>query len=366
MDAEADFSPPSPAGTPDRGKQRWKRLLNRADKDPSSVLDEPRCLKPRFCESYLELCDGKALAQPTAAKRYAEVAVELAEKIGEPCLENRSRGVLVHAHLANREWAEALEVLNGYEAQSVACCGRCASDFYRRRGDVLVEMRRTMGAKMDLEKSLTELGDELDPHDLAMVCFVRGISHHFNGDVDLAVEDAGRTLLDLRLDSPRGYFHDTLAFVACFLVRGERCHFEKALDFLLRFQERIKGLDGWTDARNRLSWVKGGVYARLGETELAADQFEIARKALLESGPDTHALAVHLDQGMLMARRLHEQNLWALRRLVGACQNRLKLEKKLRRRVNRLEEVLVRKPEKAFAALARLRASFVVSVPGLL
>ena len=49
-----------------------------------------------------------------------------------------------------------------------------------------------------------------------------------------------------------------------------------------------------------------------------------------------------------------------------ACQNRLKLDKKLRRRVNKLEEVLARKPEKAFAALARLRASFVVSVPGLL
>ena len=238
---------------------RLKRMLAQAAKDPSVVLDDRRFLKPYACEAYFEICDDKALREPEASMEYASTAVRLAERIGDRHLMNLAQGVLVHAHIASKKWLEAEEILAAYQEHAMGCCEVCQSEFFRRRGDLLVETRRSSKALKDLLRSIEHLGPGLDADRDARIRFVRGIAYHFDEDPDRALDDAGQALLELSLDSPRGYFMDALAFISCFLVKAEPEHFEKAKDFLDRFRERIKGVKDWTDVRERLIWVEGGV-----------------------------------------------------------------------------------------------------------
>ena len=346
-----------------RGKQRLKRLLNQADKDPSTVLNDRRCLKPRFCEAFFERCHGKALEEPKAAPEYAEVAVELAKKTGDRHLINLSLGVRVHAHIANQEYEEADRVLESYQAEALGCCGTCTADFFLRRGDLQVETGEPFGAEADLLLSIEELGDDMDADTFARIRFIRGIMYYHRSDPERALNDAGKALLELALEAPRGYFMDTLAFIACFLREGERCHDELARDYLDRFHERIKGVRDWADVRTRWAWVKAVVCARLGETRQAYDQFEIARAALTKSGPAKQAVAVHLDEAILLARRLHDNNLGAVRNLISECLRKVELDEYLRRRLAKIQDQLSRTPETVFGALDRLRAAIVVPVP---
>lgn len=215
-------------------------------------------------------------------------------------------------------------------------------------------------------RSVTELGDDASGDDLAKIRFVRGIGYHFHRDPGRALDDAGQTLLDLALDAPRGHFLDTLAFIACFLQHTrEQSHAEKAHEWVSRFRERIKKVRDWTDVRVRLSWVEGGIFARLGDARSAA-RLTSVREALFKTGPVRHALASALDEGMLLARHLDERSLRSLRTLVSKCLRELDLDEELRRRMKKVEDVLCTKPEKAFHALDVVRRSFVVPVPGLL
>ena len=94
---------------------------------------------------------------------------------------------------------------------------------------------------------------------------------------------------------------------------------------------------------------------------------EAGREAVCKVGTEKEALAIAMDEALLLCRRLHhDNNIWALRSLTGKCLRELKLEKKLRRRLKKIEGVLVDKPEKAFAYFARLRAAFSVPVAPLL
>jgi len=359
-----------------RGKQRRRRLLTTVKSDPEVLFKDARCRKPEFCADLFELCDGLALSHPTEAIVHARAAVKLTEEIGARHLENGALGVLVHAHIARREHGEAEAVLDRYQKHAYECCTDCTNDYLQRRADLLVETRRAGEAQEILDRCLAEMGDEAGEDRKARARFIRCISFHFQRDPARALEDAGQALMELAFASPRGYFVDTLAFVACFLQSTQqdarRQLAEKALDFLLRFKERIKGLEDWTDVRNRLFWVEGAVLAVLGDHRRAADRLECGRLALMETGPVRHAVAIAVDLSLLLCRRLHESfvphenNVWALRRINRTCLRELDLDVWLRRRLKKIEEVLAMEPEKAYRAFSALRRSMIVSVPGLL
>ncbi|MCP5112535.1 MAG: hypothetical protein GY953_17045, partial [bacterium] len=85
-------------------RRRRKGLLTLARRNPHRVLKDRRCHKPEFCREFLDLCDGKALEQPRKALKFAPVATELAEKVGDRHLIHRARGIFVHAYIARRRW----------------------------------------------------------------------------------------------------------------------------------------------------------------------------------------------------------------------------------------------------------------------
>ncbi len=347
-------------------RRRLEALLRQVEKKPSRVLTDRRCLKPRFCEAFLELADGKCLEQPSKALEWARFAVELARRIDDPHLCLKSFGVVVHALITVRRWQEAAEILEDIRIPALSCCDACADDWQRRQADLKVETFDPEGAQEAVAAALCHGGEDPDGDLSGRIRFIRGIAHFQGGHRGRALEDAGEALLELPLDTPRGYFMDTLAFIACFLQYGaERRHYETAREVLDRFRERLMDLEGWTEVRLRLAWVEGQVCGRLGERRKASDRFDRVFEAFLSGAPAKHALAVAIDRAQLLARRANDVDIRAILAMIKKCR-RLDLGREAKKRLKNLTRVVSQQPEKAAIALAALRSSFIVPVPGLL
>lgn len=347
-------------------KRRLRRLLSRAEKDPASVLRDPRCLKPKFCRAYFDLCDSLALEAPRAAMTHATHAFKLARKTGDPHLVNASRGVLAHAYIARQAWREAWMVLDSAEDEACACCTACRVDWRRRTSDLLLETRDLARAKAQLKAARDEVGEDPDVEVLCQIRFLRGMLYHFQYRSKKAIHDVGRILEELPLDSPRGYFFDSVAFLVCFLKNASRSEFSQARRYLKRFKRRIRGRKDFSPVRTRLAWAEGIVFGRLDDPRRAADRLESARRALRKTGPDKQVLGVSTDLAQLYCRGDNEHRLQAIRRLLTTCERELELRPEPRRLLGVALRSLDAPPEQIFDALVALRASFRVPLPGLL
>ena len=364
-------TPKDPKLTPglsDPGLTRWTRLLNKIDKDPDAALEDPRCLTPYFLDRYFDLCDGKALEAPYVAKDYAKIAIELAKRTGDRHQMNRASGVAVHAFIGNSQWQLAAEVLEGYKHHALACCQVCASDWLRRYGDLLVEAADPKDAYIFLELSAQVLGDQLDDDARGRILFLRGIAYHFLGECGRALDAAGTALTLLSLSTPRGYFLDATAFLACFLeFNRERRYDEQALVLLDRFGQRLKGLRRWEEVCARVHWVEGQLHARLDHPRRARRRLERARKAHLKRAPHHWALAIGVDEALVYCRHNRPELYdYSVRRIITACANDLKLDAKLSGRLEKLCELLQETPYYADTILSQFRRSFKTPVPGLM
>jgi hypothetical protein len=346
---------------------RHTRLIHRARKDPRWVLRDRRCAKPEFCEEFFEVCDDVALQQPREAVKYSAAAVELARKIGDPHLVHRAHGVLVHAHLARRQRAEAEQLLEDYRLSALSCCKECASAWMMRRADLAVESGDGSTARELVERSRRELGDRLDADTAGRLSFIEGIGRVLGHDRDGALDKVGEALRDLDLESPRGYFLDGVAFVAWYLVRGaEERHFVVAREILDALRERVKGVRGWADVLVRKSWVEGLVLGRLGEWKAALKRLESGRQALLKTGPPRHAVAITVDVCQAHARWMNDVSKRAIQRMLGICQGRKNLDREMKNQLKHLKTAVSWQPASAPQQLAAFRRSFIVPVPGLL
>ncbi len=217
-----------------------------------------------------------------------------------------------------------------------------------------------------MAEALRHFGPDLDDDMSGRIRFIRGIAYFQEGDRDRALEDAGKALLELAIDGSRGYFMDTLAFIACFLqYGGESCRYRTALGYLDRFRERVNDLEGWTEVLRRVAWVEGQVYGRLGERKKASERFDRLFEAFLGSAPAKHTLAVMIDRSLLLARRACDVDIRAILGMFRRCKG-LDLEPKTKKRLREVKRIVSQQPEKAAIALAALRSSFIVPVPGLL
>ncbi len=369
VDASSIPRPERPAEPPaDASLPRWSRLLTKADQDPEIVLDDPRCLKPQFVTRFFDLCDGKALEAPWAAPDYAEAALALAEKTGDRHYLNVARGVAVHAAIGGTRWDRASELLAGYRQEAFDCCTVCASDWLRRQGDLMVEARDPKISRLYLAMAADVLGDDLDDDARGRILFVRGIAYHFLKDPDRALADAGEALRLLALTTPKGYFIDAVAFVACFLeVCSERRHFEAAHAHLVAFRERLKGLDSsWREVRERLRWVVALIEAWLGRSRRARACLERTRAKHMKHAPHRYALAIAIDEALVYCLHQPEVHIRSIRGILSACKRDLKLEEELRKCLRTAAREIGRDPWVAREVLVGLRRSFTVPVPGLL
>ncbi|MCP3957080.1 MAG: hypothetical protein GY719_04445 [bacterium] len=348
-----------------RGEQRHKRLLTRAKKDPRTVLKDRRCLKPAFCRAFLDHCHDMALRDEERALELAPIAAELAAKTGDPHLVHFAEGVRVHTHIANEQHEKAREVLADYRLSALACCSSCAADWHLRQGDLLLEDREFECSGEAMERSLESLGVQSGDA-YGRLCVVRGVDYHFKGDRERALEDMATALLEIALSSPQGYFLDALALLLCFIQANHVLrHDERVREILDLFRARLLGVDGMTAVRVRLSWVEGQISARLGDLRRAHDDLARTRKHLLASGPRKHLLAVGLDHCQLWSWRSNEESRREILRMLGHYETVLDLEPALAERLHETIEVVRQRPRKTAGALARLRRSFIVPVPGI-
>ncbi len=333
------------------------------------MLEDPRCLKPHFVARFFDLCDGKALEAPWVAPDYASAALALAEKTGDRHLLNQARGIAVHAAIGGTRWFEAAEGLSRYQQEAFDCCIRCASDWLRRQGDLLVETHDSERSRATLKLAARVLAEDLDDDARGRILFVRSIAHYYLKDRDRALDDAGAALRLLSLESPQGYFMDDVAMVGCFLQHGgERRHYEAARDHLHALRDRLKGSKGrsWLEVRDRQRWVLAQIDAWLGHPRRARTCLERVRAKHIQHSPHRYALAIAVDEALVYCLHRPEVHIRSIRGILAACKRELKLEPEIRRHLREAATQLGQHSWRVREILVNLRRSYIVPVPGLL
>lgn len=353
-----------------RDKARRNRRVAKAVRTPRLALDGGWHEDPAFCKGFFDQCEDAALLIAPGTLDLALRAVELAERNGDPCLVHQGHGVLVHAYLARADRYWAHKTLESYRQGALDCCPRCRSAFFFREGDLLGEERKAGESLRALARSLDEGEGHLADDDYARRYFVRAISYHFAGDRDLALADAGRTLRLLSLDSPKGYFLDTIACMAVFIGGGGLRHDATALGHLDELRARLHGRDGWNGVHTRAFWARGHFHARQGDVRRADVCLETALERLSAKGLDREVLAASLDRAQLRCRPaevLRSDNLTVARTTLGKClRTRPGLREDHKEGLAEMEKILHHDPDVAFRELGAFRRSFIAPVPGQL
>ena len=195
---------------------------------------------PKFCAGFLDRCDQMALTQAPELIEIGRRAVELADASGDPHLLHRGHGVLSHAYVARGEYYWARKTLAEVRERALACCPSCRADYLCRVGDLTMEEGRLDDSLAALNRAL-DAARELAGDARGRIHFVRGVTHHLRGDRDRALADANATLKLTSLDSPRGLFVETAAFVAIYVDGGDPRHDMAASAMLAAFDQRGQG-----------------------------------------------------------------------------------------------------------------------------
>ncbi|MEM7585141.1 MAG: hypothetical protein AAF560_17260 [Acidobacteriota bacterium] len=319
---------------------------------------------------FFDYCDHLAFVAAPRRWELANFAVELAARNGDPHLENRSKGVLSHAHINCANFFSAGKTLEEARDKAMACCPDCRSEHLRREGDLLGEQRQARSSLERLDGALAE-GVGLDADGKARIYFLRAIAHHHAANRAGALADAGRTLEHLALDSPRGFFLGNAALLAVYLRGGSRQQDQLVAEQLESFNQRIKGLRGWKDYHTYSNWARGHVDVRLGNIRSAHRRFKRAWMQLLDWGLPREAVACTLDRCILLCRGDESRSdeprgdapLIALGFIERCERERSDLLPEHREGFRAMKDVLRRYPEGAFRELVGFRQSFIAPVP---
>lgn len=260
--------------------RRYQRLLNKAVKNPRSILNDGRTRKPRFCLPFFDLCDAMAYERPEQALEHAAAAVELGRRSGDLHLANRSLGVEVNALIARAQWEDAEEALRRQETPAAGCCESCLADYLHRRADLALEHRRTDDALLWLSEAGPGLADGPGGAALGRALTLQAMGRHFRGENGAAIEDVGSALLVLPVGGPQMFCREALGLMASFVKGGDRRLDARALELVEAFKARLAGITGWQIVRTRLFWVEGVLHARLGDEKRADACLESARTGL--------------------------------------------------------------------------------------
>ncbi len=343
-----------------------KKRLTWTRKDPRRALANGWVRDPDFCRAYFDLCDDSALFQSRATLNLSLRAVEFAEAHGDPHLIHRSHGVVCHAFLVRGDLYWAGKILEQIRESALACCPVCRSDYFYRQGYLLGEEFLATESLEALNRALDEGSDHLDADARARICFGRGVAHFFLGQRRQALQDARTTLMDLSLDSPRGYFLDTAAMMSSYVIGGDPEDDDHAVDSLRMFLERIKGRKDWNYMRTRAGWTACHLSARRGDFKSARRQIQSAWTQLRYNGLPRELVAATLDRCQLICRGVEPRgdSPDVALGLVETCLKHPKMTDGLNERLKAMISVLEVRPEHAFKELVDCRRSFIAPVPG--
>lgn len=352
-----------------RERTLLKQRLAKAVADPRLAVDEGWHQDSAFLQAFFDRAEDEMLHLGSRSFDLALRAVELACRNGDPCRVHQAHGLLSHAHIVRGDLFWAGKTLEDHRQETLECCPPCRSRFFRREGDLLGEERRVPESLVAFNRSLEEGEGHLEDDDYGRLYYLRGISHHFDGQRDRALADAGAVLRLLSLDSPKGFFADAIAFLAVFVVGGDTGHDQLALDHTRAFSERVRGLDGWKPVHTRRFWAQGHFHARLGDVRRSDANLERALNRLFADGLDREVVAAALDRAQLRCRGswVRDDNLRTAKSTIGRLvRQRPGLAEDHRRRLAEIENVLQKSPEDAFQEIGAVRRSFVAPIPGRL
>ncbi len=238
-------------------------------KNPATAVYDSRCYRPGFCIPFFDLCDALSYETPERALELAETAVRLGHRTGNRHLVNRSLGVRVNAEVALARWDSVPRILRQHELAVAGCCESCLADHLHRRADVDLEFRRTDAAMRHLEDARPGLAACCDVTGIGRTLNLRAIGSYFGDNHGAALEDVGEVLRTMPLDSPALFFRDAVGLMTGFLRGTDGRLDAPALESLLFFKQRLKGVVGWSQVRVRERWLEGVLYGRLGDKKRA-------------------------------------------------------------------------------------------------
>ena len=350
-----------------RERIRRKGRLTRAAKNPRLALERGWHHDPKLCAGLLDLTEHQAFICAPDSLALALRMVEITEKNGDPHLHHKSVGVLAYAYMARWDHFWAGKILNLHKPQILACCPDCRSEYFRREGDRLAELRKPDEALVAFRRSVDERRGIFVTDDFGRFCLARSLGFHFRGDRDPALEDLGRTMRHTSLAAPKGFFLDAAAMVGIYVLGGDPCHDRRGLELIEELARRIKGRDEtWSIVRTRLLWVKGLLHARLGEIRRARRCLTVAHRQLVKHGLAREAVACSIDLAQLGCRHWDppERNVESAQKVISRCLKRKDLRAEHEIELTKLRDQVLRKyPYDAFNELGALRLSFVAPVP---
>ncbi len=352
-----------------RERKRRNQRLTRAMKNPHLALEQGWTEDPKFCTGLLDRCEHQAFALTPGGERLARRLVEIGDRAGEACFHHQAVGVLSHFYLARWDHYWAGKILYLHRDPILDCCPRCRSDYFRRQGDLFAEERRIADALVAFGRAEEERVGGFAADDYGRFCFPRSVALHFAGHRGRALADLDRTLRLTSLDAPQGYFMDSPAMAAIYVLGGDPCHDRAALESLERFEKRIVDRDGWTPVRVRLRWVKGLLHARLGHIRRARRCLKSAWSSLLTGPLAREAVASTLDLMQLACRHweLWGKNEELVKKVLGRCLERTDLHPDHQWQLEDIrDKVLPKFPYESFARIGAVRSSFIVTVPNRL
>ncbi len=351
-----------------RQRIRRKQRLTRAAKNLPLAFERGWHHDPKLTAGLLDCAEQQAFLCERDALETARRMVEVADTSGDPHLYNRSVGVLACAYMAHSDRYWAGKTLDDDKLRILDCCPDCRSEYFRREGDLLAEERKAAEALVAFRRAFDERGGVFTADDFGRFCFNRSLGFHFRGERTRALADLADTLRHTSLESPRGYFVDSPAMAAVYVLGGDPCHDRQALAMVEGLRKRIQGCR-WPEALTRMLWVQGLLHARLGHCRRGRRCLKAAHRRLLKHGLAREAVAVSLDLGQLAVRHWDpgEQHVAAAEEAISACLERRDLRGDHLVELKRLrDKVLKDYPYEAFRLLGELRCSFIAPVPSRL
>lgn len=371
---------------PDHSRTWLKKLVNRAEKDPS-VLKRASREDPELCAALCERVTHLALVESPAVLPLALATFEIAEGLEDPHLRNRAREALIHAYSAAGERDQALKLIRESAEAASYCCELCRAAFFSRIADIanrsghLAEGFQSLTIALDQNQKASNSSRDWSEEafdNWGRILHVQAVNWARLGLRPLALTFARVAFTAISLDSPRGLFLELLALVADVLRGGSADDDQLALECVESFRSDLKGTR-MTDVLARTSHVEGLVRARLGgkrNFRIARERLEGATVKLRRHGTPLDALAGALDAAQFRCRPHPNAkegeaffptatNLRTAKRWLQRCGDRSDLGEH-KEALDDLVGVLEDQPETAFAAIGSYREKLGAPVAALL
>ncbi len=339
-----------------------KRMLASAKKNPRRITYEEKFWNKEFLDRFMDWCGAESTFCPDLAVQRASMAFRAARALGDKHSKCRALALLGTAHRLQGNYQEAEKLFSHAEnVENVCIC--CLGDIYRRRGCLRLVQNEASSAINCFNKGILFYKSNHDWDGVGRILITRGQANNQAGNLKQAVDDERNALKLLSINTPQVFHLAALTNMGCALVYGTDEHFLEAATAFSSFEDRLKGVSGFTEIRQNLRWLDGLVLARLDHRRRALAKLRNVRSSLISAQFADDAVAITADISALYGETKRYQK---IADITDECLAELRLEEDTK---NNLEDLLLfarRETSRVFEYIVKIRLRLNVAIPFIL